>query len=270
MNRAREDGQLAGKIALIHGGGGAIGGAVARAFAGEGAQVFLAGRTQSKLDAVSADILAAGGRADSAVVDALDAAAIDAHAARVAAQAGGIDIVFNAVGFVHVQDVPFAELSLAEFEHPVHSYIRSHYLTAQAAARHMRSGGTVLSLTTPVARMTGPGYLGHCVACAGIEAMSRHLAGELAPRGIRTVCMRSHAIPEALAAGSHAREVFQPIADKAGVSVESMLEGAAESTLLKRLPRLDDIAGSAVYAVSGRAAAMTGGILNLTAGFLVD
>ncbi|MGH8083193.1 MAG: SDR family NAD(P)-dependent oxidoreductase [Lysobacter sp.] len=262
--------ELEGKTALIHGGGGAIGGAVARAFAHEGVRLFLAGRSSAKLDAVVADIVASGGSAEAAIVDALDPAAVDRHADQVAAKAGAIDIVFNAVAFVHVQGVPFADLSLAQFEYPVHSYIRSHYITAQAAARHMPAGGVILSLATPVARMTGPGYIGHCVACAGIEAISRHLAGELGTRGIRTVCMRSHAIPEALAAGSHSREVFQPAADAAGVSIETLLQGAAETTLLKRLPTLSDIAGSAVYAASARASSMTGGILNLTSGFLVD
>ena len=107
------------KIAVIHGGGGAIGGAVARTFAREGAHVFLAGRTQARLDAVAADIRAAGGRAEVARLDALDETAVDRHADAVAAQAGRIDIALNAVGFVHVQGTPFAELSLDDFMHPV-------------------------------------------------------------------------------------------------------------------------------------------------------
>lgn len=263
-------GELAGKVAVVHGGSGAIGGAVARAFAREGARVFLAARGRERLAATAAAIAAEGGAAEADSVDALDAEAVSAHADRVAERAGAIDIVFNAVGFVHVQGVAFAELSLAAFELPVHRYLRSQYLIAQAAARHMREGGAILSLVTPAGRMTGPGYLGHCVACAGVEALSRHLAGELGTRGIRTVCLRSHAIPETLEHGSHAREVFQPQADAAGMSIDEMLQGAAQSTLLKRLPTLDDIAGAAVYAASNRAAPLTGAILNLTSGLLVD
>lgn len=263
-------GELAGKVAVVHGGSGAIGGAVARAFAREGAQVFLAARGRERLDAAVAAIAATGGSAQADCVDALDPDAVAAHADRVAAHAGRIDIAFNAVGFVHVQGVPFAELSLAAFELPVHRYIRSQYAIAQAAARHMRDGGAILSLITPVSRMTGPGYLGHCVACAGVEALSRHLAGELGARGIRSVCLRSHVIPETLQHGSHAREVFQPQADAAGMSLDEMMRAAAESTPLRRLPTLDDIAAAAVYAASPRAGAMTGAILNLTGGALVD
>ncbi|MBX9401282.1 SDR family oxidoreductase [Lysobacter sp. BMK333-48F3] len=263
-------GELAGKVALVYGGSGAIGGAVARAFASAGARVFLAARGRERLDAAVAAIAADGGQAEADCVDVLDPEAVHRHADAVAARAGGIDAVFNAAGFVHVQGVALAELSLEQFELPVQRYLRSHYLIAQAAARHLRPGGALMTIVTPVARMTGPGYLGHCVACAGVEALWRHLAGELGPRGVRTVCLRSHAIPETLARGSHAREVFQPQADAAGLSIEAMLQGAAEGTVLKRLPGLDEIAGSAVYAASPRAAAMTGAILNLTSGFLVD
>lgn len=100
---------LQNKNAVIYGGGGAIGGAVARAFAREGAKVFLAGRTLAKLDQVARDISAAGGMAETSEVDALDEKAVDNYADAVAAKAGGIDITLNAVGILHVQGTPFAE-----------------------------------------------------------------------------------------------------------------------------------------------------------------
>jgi 3-oxoacyl-[acyl-carrier protein] reductase len=76
---------LEGKNAVVYGGGGAIGGVVARAFAREGAKVFLAGRTRAKLEKVAEEIRAAGGVAETAEVDALDERAVDAHADAVAA-----------------------------------------------------------------------------------------------------------------------------------------------------------------------------------------
>lgn len=263
---------LAQKNAVIHGGGGAIGGAVARAFAREAARVFLAGRTLAKLEAVVRDIRAAGGVAEAAVVDALDERAVDEHADDVAAKCGGIDVVLNAVGFHHVQGTAFAELSLEEFAFPIAAYTRSLFITAQAAARHMArdSAGVILVLSTPGSRLPGTGYLGYGVTCAAKEAFSRLLAAELAPRGIRVLCIQPHAIPEAAAAGSHANGVFRPAAERAGLSVEAMLAGAAQGTLLKRLPTLDEVAGAAVFAASDRAGAMTGTVLNLTCGLLVD
>jgi 3-oxoacyl-[acyl-carrier protein] reductase len=94
---------LQNKKAVIYGGGGAIGGAVAPAFAGEGAMVFLAGRTLAKLDRVAKDISAAGGMVETEAVDALDEKAVAKHTDAVVAKAGGIDIALNAVGIMHVQ-----------------------------------------------------------------------------------------------------------------------------------------------------------------------
>jgi 3-oxoacyl-[acyl-carrier protein] reductase len=101
---------LENKKAVIYGGGGAIGGAVARAFAREGATVYLAGRTLAGLDLVAQEISAAGGKAETAEVDVMDEKAVDSHADAVSARAGGIDIALNAVGIAHVQGIPFAEL----------------------------------------------------------------------------------------------------------------------------------------------------------------
>ncbi len=133
---------LENKNAVIYGSGGAIGGAVARAFAREGAKVFLAGRTVAKLAAVARDISAAGGAAETAQVDALDEKAIDQHADAVAAKVGGIDIALNALGILHVQGPPFAELSFEDYAHPISAYTRTNFLTAKAVARHV-----VLSIT---------------------------------------------------------------------------------------------------------------------------
>src|SRR5262245_37225761 len=89
---------LSGKTAIINGGGGALGGAAALAFAREGARVFLAGRSHGRLREVAAQIQAIGGTVDADVVDALEPAAVDAHAESVAARAGRLDVVLNAIG----------------------------------------------------------------------------------------------------------------------------------------------------------------------------
>jgi NAD(P)-dependent dehydrogenase (short-subunit alcohol dehydrogenase family) len=260
------------KCAVIYGGGGAIGSAVARAFAREGARVFLAGRTRPKLDAVAAAIASAGGVAETAQLDALDAPAVEAHAEAVARKAGGIDITLNAIGLAHVQGTAFGDLSLEDFEFPVATYTRTNFITAKAVARHMvkKGSGVILTLSTPGARLPGPGYLGNCVASSAVEAMSRHLAGELGAQGIRVVCIRPHAIPEAAAAGSHTQQVFKPMADRQGVTIDQLLAGAAGGTLLKRLPTLDEVANTTAFLASGHAGAITGTVANLSCGFLVD
>jgi NAD(P)-dependent dehydrogenase (short-subunit alcohol dehydrogenase family) len=259
---------LKNKNAVVYGAGGVIGGAGARAFAREGARLFLAGRTRAKLDAVARDIAGA----ETAQVDALDEQAVQQHADDVMARSGSIDIALNAVGVFHVQGAPLAELSLEDYFYPVAAYARTHFITAKAVARHMakQRSGVILALSTPASLMPGPGFLGHSVACAGIEALTRHLAGELAPSGIRVVCIRSNAIPETVAQGSHAREVFSQVADRAGITVEQMLAGGAQGTLLKRLPTLAEVANTAVFLASEHAGAMTGAIANLTCGMILD
>ena len=227
---------------------------------------------RSRLDTVASDIRAAGGQAETALLDVLDTDAVERHADAVAARAGGIDVALTAIGIAHVQGTPLADLSLADYELPITTYARANFITAKAAARHMaaRGSGVILTLSTPGARLPGPGYLGNCVASAAVEALSRHLAGELGARGIRVVCIRPHAIPEAAALGSHTREVFAPMAERAGLTIEQMLAGAASGTLLKRLPTLDQVANTAVFLASKHAGAITGTVANLSAGFLVD
>lgn len=263
---------LQGKVAIIHGGGGAIGGAVARVFAREGARVYLCGRTRAKLDRVVRDIVAAGGRAEAAEVDALDEHAVEHHVEGVALRAGCVDIALNAIGFAHVQGTPFVDLSLADFAYPVEAYARTNFLTAQAVGRRMveQGAGVILTLSTPGARISGQGFLGNGVASAAIEAFSRILAGELGASGVRVVCLRPDAIPEALAE-SHSRDVFAGAAARAGSTIEALLDGRAQqATLLKRLPTLCQVAEVAAFMASDRAAAMTGTVANLSCGSIVD
>jgi len=265
-------GLLSGKIAVIHGGGGAIGGAAALAFAEEGARVFLAGRTRARLDEVAERVRAVGGEVEVDVVDALEPKAVEAHAERVVVRAGRIDVVLNALGLAHVQGKSFAEQTLDEFATPVIGYTRAHFIIAKAASRFMicQGGGVILALSTPGSVLPGPGFMGYGVACAALEAMTRHLAGELGAHGVRAVCLRADAIPEALAR-SHSRAVFAEVAARHGLTPEAMLAAHAErDTLLRRLPTLQQVAQAAAFFASERACASTGVIVNLTCGSQVD
>lgn len=133
---------LENKNAVIYGGGGHIGGAIARAFAREGARVFLAGRTLAKLDAVANEISAAGGVAETARVDALDQPAIAKYIAEVARKAGSIDVSFNAIGIEDVQGTPLIEMPLEDFAQPITIAARTQFLTAKAVAPHMIRKGS--------------------------------------------------------------------------------------------------------------------------------
>ena len=101
---------LKDKVAVIYGAGGAIGGAVARAFAREGAKSFLTGRLRPPVETVAKDIVSAGGSAEAAEVDALYEQAVDEHLQSVIDKAGRVDISFNAIGIpsANVLYVPLA------------------------------------------------------------------------------------------------------------------------------------------------------------------
>jgi NAD(P)-dependent dehydrogenase (short-subunit alcohol dehydrogenase family) len=266
---------LENKNAVIYGGGGAIGGAVARVFAREGARLFIAGRTQAKLDAVARDVAAMGATVETACVDVFDQQAVEDHADAIAATAGSIDVALNAMSVMHDQGTLLAELSLEEFMRPIDGFLRTLFVTSKAVARHMgrkRPGGVILTLSEPGAKLAVSGILGHGVSAAGKEAFSRLLAAELAPRGIRVVGIRPHAIVDAPAAGSYTKDLFQQSAAASGQSVQEFLEvgGMVQGTLLKRLPTLSAIAETAAFLASERAAVMTGTVANLSAGALVD
>jgi len=264
---------LENKNAVIYGGGGAIGGAVARVFAREGARVFIAGRTQAKLTAVARDITAAGGTVETAHVDVLDQQAVEEHADVIAATVGSIDIALNATSVMHDQGTLLADLLLEEFMRPIDGFLRTLFITSKAVARHMgrERPGVILTLSEPGSKLALPGILGHGVSAAGKEAFSRLLAAELAP-GIRVVGIRPHAVVDAPAAGSYTKDLFTQSAAAAGQSVQEFLEGGGmvQGTLLRRLPTLSEIAETAAFLASDRAGAMTGTVVNLSGGALVD
>jgi 3-oxoacyl-[acyl-carrier protein] reductase len=257
---------LDNKTALIYGGGGAIGGAVARAFADAGARVYLAGRSRDRLEAVAKDIGDAAGVAE---VDALDERAVAEHADAVAADAGGIDIALNAVSFLVQNTAPLGELAVDEFMHSIDAYLRANLITAKAVARHMtaRGSGTILTLSTAASTFGRIGNLGFGTTCAAIEAMTQRLAVELGPSGVRAVCLRPTAIQDAPAHGSYTGEQFAQLAAAGGVSVEQMLaQWGQDQAVLGRLPTLAQVADTAVFLASDGAAAITGAVVDLTCG----
>ncbi|MRG60327.1 SDR family oxidoreductase [Agromyces sp. CFH 90414] len=263
---------LAGKVAVIHGGGGSIGAATARVFAREGARLFLAGRSLPRLERAAAAARDAGASdVDIAVIDAMDQADVDTHLDGVAMRAGSVDVALNAVGFDHVQGLAIADTSLEDYLHPTVGYLTTNFVTAKAASRVMlaQGSGVILTISTPGARLTGRGLIGNAAQSAGLEGFSRALAGELGPAGVRVVCVRPHALSDAVDS-SYTGEMFGRIAAAGGIGMDAWLEGLAGSTLMGRLPVLDEVAEYLAFAASDRAASMTGGIANLTAGALVD
>jgi 3-oxoacyl-[acyl-carrier protein] reductase len=240
---------LQGKTAVIYGGGGSIGGAVARAFAREGARVHLTGRTLASVQPLAKEI-----GAEAAEVDALDEAAVDAHAGAI----GQLDISFNAITHGDVQGTPMHEMDVEDYLRPVVTAVRTTFLTMRAAARQMipSGGGTILIFGGEGEPPRGHHLGGLQTAFHALEAMRRQLAVELGAQGVRVVTLRSGGVPESIPAGFEGRD--------------RIVTGLEEATLLGRCATLEDVGNAAVVAASKWGRTMTGATINVSCGTLLD
>jgi 3-oxoacyl-[acyl-carrier protein] reductase len=241
--------------AVVYGGGGKIGGAIARAFAREGATVHLVGRTLATLDRVADDIRAAGGAAESAEVDAFDEAAVREHADAVVGRGGSLDISVNLISHPDKLGTPVTEMKYEEFERSITRRLRTMWITASAAAPHMIRQGSGVVLTYGGYGDPLPNYGGFQVSFGAIEAMRRTLARELGPKGIRVITIQTGGIPEGIA-NDEVRE--------------SIAAGIADLTMLGRPASLADVGNVAVFAASDWARMLTATKLNITGGTVVD
>jgi len=258
---------LKDKVAVIFGAGGAIGGAVARAFAREGARVFLTGRHRTPVEVVAKEI---GGCAEVAEVDAVDEGAVDRYLRYVVGVAGRVDISFDAVGIGNagILGVPLTELGVEQFQAPIATHTTAYFVTARLAAQHMiaNGSGVIMTVTTLHSRTGLPLVGGFGPAMAAKEALTRDLSVELAPQGIRVVGLRPQAMPET----ATIRDAFEPRAKATGTTWEQWLELLASRTHPRRLMTLAEMADAAAFLASDRASGMTGTTVNLTMGSLDD
>jgi len=261
---------LENKIAVIYGAGGAVGGAVARAFAREGATVFLTGRQRAPVEAVAEDIAGAGGSAEAAEVDALDEQAVDRHLQSVIDKAGRVDISFNAIAIPNagIVGVPLVDLEAEQFALAITTYLTSYLLTARLAARRMipNRSGVIMTVTALHSRIGIPLVGGYGPAQAAKEALTRDLSVELAPHGIRVVGLRPQGMPETRTI----RDAYEPRKKASGMTWEQWQELLASRTHTRRLMTLEELANVAVFMASDKASGMTGTTVNLTMGSMDD
>ena len=261
---------LKDKVAVIHGGGGAVGSVVAKAFAHEGAKVYLAGRTGARVDAVANEITKAGGFARSAQVDALDQQAVNGHLADVVTDAGRVDISFTAIAVPQegMQGTALLDVSTENFMKPIEVYTKSYFLTSTAAARQMvmQRSGVILIHTPEVSRLGIAFSQGMALSWAAMEALTRNLSAELAQFGLRAVTIRSTGLPETKTIDV----VYKQHAKALGITKEQFQSFLESMNHIRRSTTLKEVADAAVWAASDRAGSMTAATVNLTGGAVVD
>jgi 3-oxoacyl-[acyl-carrier protein] reductase len=251
---------LQNKNAVIYGAGGSLGSAVAKAFAKEGAKVFLSGHNIAPVQKVADEILAAGGQAEAAKVDALNEKEINDYITKVAGKAGSIDISFSAIDYQVVQNMPLVDMKMEDFVRPVNIAMQNHFLTATAAAKIMmkQRSGVILSLTATPGGIGYPYTGGFAPTCCAIESFMRNLASELGIYGIRAVNIRSGGSPDS--------RLFREAVDSNPKEMEVVMRGLENDTMLKKLPLVADIVNAAVFLSSYMADKITGVTLDVTAG----
>ncbi|MEJ1242062.1 SDR family oxidoreductase [Chryseolinea sp. T2] len=251
---------LVKKNAVIYGGGGSLGSAIAQALANEGARVFVVGRTMESVQRTADGITGSGGLAEAGQVDALDEVQVKDHLDDVIRRFGTIDISFCAIDLNPVQGLPLVDLKTEDFVRPVMLATRSLFVTATAAARIMKQqrSGLILTLTATSSSITYPYTGGFAPAGAVIELVTKNLASELGVYGIRAVNIRSGGSPDS--------RVFKDVIASNPELMKNVLQGMEDDTMLKRLPLMKDIAQVAVFLCSDHARQITGVSIDVTAG----
>ena len=251
---------LKGKTAVIYGGGGSLGGTIARSLAEEGATVFLVGRQLASIQKVTDEIVASGGRAHAVVADALSQGEVETLVLSITADCASLDLSLCAIDYQVLQGMPLVEQDVEDFTRPVALAARSNFLTATAAGRIMmkQRTGVILTLTATPGGIGYPLTAGFAPACSAIETFSRNLASELGPFGVRVVNIRSGGSPDS--------EVFRRAIERKPNEMSEVLRSMEADTMLKRLPSMDDIANTAVFLASNHARSITGVTIDVTAG----
>lgn len=182
---------LAGKVALVTGAGKNIGRAIALTLARDGAKVVVNGRSDvAAIEAVAAEIRAAGGRAEAVLADVSDPDAV----ARLVAQAGPVDILVCNAGLR--RQTPFLEMSLAEWREILSVALDGAFILSRAVLPGMvaRGGGSIVALSGISTHVGTPNRAHVSASKAGLEGLIRAIAVEFAPQGIRANCVAPGAV----------------------------------------------------------------------------
>ena len=262
---------LKGKRAVVFGAGGSIGSAVAKEFAAEGTEVFLSGRTKSSVEAVANEIVAKGGNAHVAAIDATDDAAVNQYIEAIVKQMGKIDIIVDVAGPLakeYGNGKLAVDLPIDQFMVPLATMVKSRFITARAAARQMikQRSGVIIFVTGSPARPHVPGATAIGAAFAAMENLAQNLAFEVSPFGVRVVCLRTTANIDSRSI----QDTAEIVAGQLSITKDQAMAQIAQYNFLKVPATVQDTANAAVLIASDRARMMTGTVVNATAGAALD
>jgi NAD(P)-dependent dehydrogenase (short-subunit alcohol dehydrogenase family) len=247
-------GRFDGRNVIVTGGGRGIGQATAAAFATEGADVLVLGRTESDLDATVGRIEAAGGSAWAQTCDVSDERQVDAAVAAATARWGRIDVLVNNAGID--DDTPFLQVDRARFRQVLDTNLTGAFLMAQAVAREMaNAGGGVILHNASIDASGGDGpFVAYNASKAGLLGLNRTMALELAEHGIRSNCVSP--------GFTHTEMTERAV----GPKLMEYLNGSFARVPMRRLVRTDEVAQAFVFLASDAASGITGVDLRVDCG----
>lgn len=243
---------LAGKVAVVTGGSRGIGAQTARALAANGAAVAIVSRDLDALTAVSDDIQEQGGRALPVAADCTNEEELRRAALTVTERLGPVGVL---AAFAGGRGLPVAtaEETAAHWREVIESDLTATFLTVSAILPAMleRGGGSIVTMSSAAARQPARSNAAYAAAKAGVIALTRHLASELAPHGIRVNCLAPSAIEnERMRAAMTAQQMQQ----------------LGESFPLRRIGQPADVAAAALFLGSEASAWITGVTLDVAGG----
>ena len=259
------DGRLAGRVAVVTGGGSGIGAGICRAFAREGASVAVADLNIEAARRVVAEIEAEGGRASAVGFDVTDSAVVAAAADEIERYLGPLDIWVNNAGISRV--VPFLDCSEELWDAVLRVNLKGSFIGCQVAIRCMlpRRRGVVLNMSSQSGKTGSSQYAAYCASKFGVIGLTQSLALEFAREGIRV-----NAICPGVVLTGLWDEQIEDYARKRRLAVDQVRPYLEEKVPMGRLCTVEDVAGTAVFLASDEAAFITGQAVNVTGGLVMD
>ena len=253
---------LAGKVAIVSGIGPGMGRDISLAFAREGADVALGGRTLGRLQEVAAEVEALGRRALPVVCDITDEAACATAADRVASELGGVDILVNNA-YDGGDNTEFMDADLERWRRTMDVNLWGSLAMTRAVVPHMeaRGDGRVIMINSMSVQRIQPRWGAYVASKGALASVTKTLALELGAKGIRV-----NAIHPGYIFGDSVEWYFTHLAEKRGITFQEVYDEVASETCLGYLPHSEEIAGTAVYFASPLAKPVTGQMIGVNAG----
>jgi NAD(P)-dependent dehydrogenase (short-subunit alcohol dehydrogenase family) len=251
------------RTALVTGGGRGIGRAIARALAGPGTLVAVAGRTRSELESAALDLESLGGRALALEMDVTDETSVAAGFERLREATGHLDVLVNNAGVGGGE--PIAGSDVARWRRTIDTNVVGSYLVTRAAVPLMPAGGRIVNQSSVLGRFGVPGYTAYCASKHGVIGFTRALALELAPQQITVNAICPGWVDTEMAAAGMAQG-----AAASGQTFEEFRDRAIGAVPIKRIIQPEEVAGLVLFLASPAASAITGQTYNICGGQTMD